>query len=590
MHSKSRCRSFSLLVAFFVHVLVVEAMSRAPYRRSNLVPSFHSSSVKLSQMKDSRPEGISHERSNVLLLQHLLKTSPNKTLAHFSKPGLQQVYLDYSDSLSTEKSETFLKYLTTTSKSRDSVWEVEIMEGWYPYGNWTFLSDFIEALPSISTLKWSASFPIPAIILKSIEHSTCHLYYKLSSYTLNTDPEEFESEIDDLGNERADILARVKTASESEIESLINSNVLYSVSADLDGHASHIDLVYRILTTCPNVRELNLNIGQRNLGYRGDGYRGYGDELYAFNFSNTSQALPPLEVLTLRQYGLESATNGQMLMAWETPPDLLRWPWNKFPISIVQLVGYPWIRSVGGLVKGSLKWRPIRWDETTEETNLDSWMRLMDWTHLHTLNLQQPSSQLRKLEGSFLPNLKHVTISGIRCSMQPTLHFLSNISALNSLAILDVGHFSPDPVISVITAHHCPGLQNLRLDRTFLNSTHLSQLLHKCPKLYNLEISMDRVEEWDYEILDILTGFPELRSLTMRFDIRRIDRDEDHYDQYLGYSWEGIYEENRSGLVEQDDEAVLLALKGYLAKKKVGKRFETIRTLIGSLEVPKVAV
>ena len=462
------------------------------------------------------------------------------------------------------------------------------MQG-YGLHNLTTLSNFIDEIP-LSKLKWRASFPIPAIIFKKIEHSNCRLYYELSSYSLRTSPreyvlEEFDSEVESEGHELAEISGREKVAREAELQSLINSSILYSVSADLDGDASDIDYVYRLLTTCTNIRELNLNFGGRDWGSCG-----CGGETHAFNFSNNNTSLPPLEVLTLKQYHFDSATNGQRLMAWETEPDRLRWPWNKLPASIIQSVGYPWIRSIGGLMEGSSKQHPVRWDETTEETNLDSWMRLMDWTHLHTLHLQQPSSQLRKLEGSFLPNLKHISIDGARCSMQPSLHFLSNISALESLAIYDVDYFSPDPVISIITAHHCPSLQNLRLDRTFLNSTHLSQLLHECPHLHNLEINIDRSEQWDYEILDVLAGFPKLRSLTLRFDIRRIDRDEYDRDEYFGYSWENIQEENRQSLVEDDDEMVLLALKGYLAKKKIGKRFETITTLIGGLEVPKAGV
>lgn len=572
-----------------MHLLTVEAMSMLPIRRSELVPFLHSSPIKLSKMRDLRSDGITFERTNILLLQHLQRMAPTKSLADFTIHGLQRVYIDYSDSQAIERSELFLKYLISTTKSKDSTWEVQIMQG-YSWANWHLLSTFIEGLPTILTFKWAASFPIPTIILKALElnHPTCRLFYELDSHTADTTQravvdgdDEWRHQDTELDDSYLQNDSRAR-----EIESIVNSTTLYSIRADfsiLGNPGSELVLLHQMLTTCPNVRELDLHLNDQ----RCRGCYINQKQPRAFNFSKNSKTLPALEVLSLKGYSFESDTSGEELMAWERQPDTLRWPLNMVPTSVIQFIGYPWLQYMGGLVKGISKRRSISWDEVEEETNLDSWIRLMDWSHLHTLKLHQPSTQLRKLERDFLPNLKHVAFSGYRCLVQPVLSFLSNTSALESLSVHDVGYFSPEPIVDIILDNHCPTLTNLRLDRTFLNSTHLSRLLHRCPRLHTLDINMDRQEHWDYEFLDALAAFQELRSLTIRFDLRRITEDEE--DAYLGYSWSEAFEYNQDALVDRSDETILLALNAYLAKRKRGTKFEKFRTMIGGLDVPLAA-
>lgn len=566
-------------------------MSRSPIQRFQIVPNLHSSSIVLSQIKDSRPDGVAFERHNALLLQHLQKTSPTKNLAEFSTSGPQKVFLDYSEPLEVEKSEAFLRYLTTTTKSKDSIWEIEILYE-YGVGNWTLLADFIKEVPSISTLKWALEFPVPAMVLKALElkHPASRLYYKLTSNTLN-----FRVSVRSSNEVReiADIEVDSQIADgKREIDSIINSSVLYSVSAEIDNSfsscsrnsASGIGFIHHVLTTCPNIRELELNMKRGRRSYRNS----RGGQPVALNLSDTSKPLPPLEVLSLKNYNLETDANGKPLMEWKKGPDKLRWPLDKIPLPVIDFVGPPLIRSIGGFVKGDQYQSPVAWDKTEEETNLDMWLKMMDWTHLHTLKIQHPSTQLRKLEGGVLPSLKHVSFgAGGGCCMHELRGFLTNVSALESLSLHAISFFSPDSLINIISKHHCPTLHTLRLNRTFLNSTHLSQLLHHCPRIHTLDINMDRTETWDYGVLDTVVSFKELRSLTLRFDIRRMGEDEEERDAYLGYSWAVDHEEFRDRVVDGDDETMMLALRAYLGKRKVGVKFQKIRTLIGELEVPK---
>lgn len=564
----------------------------APFRRFDIVPKFHSSSIALSQMKDSRGDGIRFERSNALFLQHLQKTSPTKSLADFSSPGLQKVYLDYSEPLEVESSEIFLQYLTTVPKSKDSIWEVEITDP-MGIGNWSILAEFIKEVPSISTLKWALYFPIPAIVLEALElkHPNCRLHYTISHDTLDLHSITISSK--ELWTEKNIDLQ--KSAARREINSIINSTILYSFSTDMDSisssatrsSVSEVDFVYQILTTCPGIRELDLNMNR----CRKRCLNSHLGQPVALNLSDRGKPLPPLEVLSLKSYNFETDASGRPLMEWKTGPDKLRWPLNKISPPVIEFLGYPLIRSIGGLVEGDQYQSPVAWDKAEEETNLDLWLELMDWTHLRTLKIQHPSTQLRKLEGNVLPSLRHVSFSsGGRCCMQEIRSFLANVSALESLFLQDISYFSPDPIVSIISKHHCPTLESLRLDRTFLNSTHLSQLLHHCPRIHTLDINLDRTEKWDYGVLDTLVSFPELRSLTLRFDIRRMDEDEEEMDAHLGYSRAIDYDGYRHSLVDEDDEIMMLALQGFLNKRKMGTKFEKIRTLVGELDVPKAGI
>lgn len=49
--------------------------------------------------------------------------------------------------------------------------------------------------------------------------------------------------------------------------------------------------------------------------------------------------------------------------------------------------------------------------------------------------------------------------------------------------------------------------------RVYLNSTYFKQLYLLCLKIKVLDVDMETVEEWDYELLDSLASFPELMNL-----------------------------------------------------------------------------
>ena len=52
---------------------------------------------------------------------------------------------------------------------------------------------------------------------------------------------------------------------------------------------------------------------------------------------------------------------------------------------------------------------------------------------------------------------------------------------------------------------------------TYLSSAQLRRLFGICPNLQSLDLDLQTQPEWNYEILDTLRSFPQLKELTLRF-------------------------------------------------------------------------
>jgi hypothetical protein len=283
---------------------------------------------------------------------------------------------------------------------------------------------------------------------------------------------------------------------------------------------------------------------------------------------------------------------------WEATK-VYRWPWNKLPISVTNWNGYDRIHSMGGAWTSWAKLSPN--DENFEENNLDAWLQGMDWSHLHTLSINSPTPDtLRKLSGDTLPSLKDDTFeTGYQDPVTSILEFLSNTSSpLKSITIESITDLeaTPSHILDVIATKHCPALRTLKLtyelskdpqiglatyyevkewqhpNSSFFNSTLPSQLRDSCPDLQSLEIDIESRDEWDYELLDALASFTELKNLTLRFEPERAGQVYKHY----GFD---TLEQRRTydALVGP----VIAGLKGYLRERKMGVPFEKVEVWIG---------
>jgi hypothetical protein len=523
----------------------------------------------LSDVKDSRADGVSYERMRAMSLQHLEATFPEKKWEDFSQPGLQQMRLVFDDRTSMKRTEAFLKSLSDVRFSPGSIWEIEVVGGGSCMGNLTLLLNTFEAIPNITVFQWKTEFLLPRNILQLLEsrHTTCRLYYQMPFYSSRhlgrcyggDDEEDLEYEgiLDTSPNGLLDP------------ESIMNSKSLYSLSASIEyggySESKRINMVYRALTTCPNIRELKLSIGHFGCVVA------WGQP-YAFDFTQGDNPIPPLESLVLNGYDFEGKPSGQEWMEWEAEKpgaNILNFPWNKLPQSVIDWFGYESIKNMGGLESYFVK-RDHSQLKPGEKTNLDRWMEVMDWSHLHTLKLTKPSRyELQMLSGSVLPSLKNVTFTG-GYHTSAVVDFLANTSSpLESIALERTAGCLTEKILDVVTQHHCPTLQTFKFNRSgFINSTQLSHLVHDCPNLRGLDIDLNVKTGWDYEILDTLASFPELTELTLRIETQFASpNDPADWISYPPHVRESRWEALRT---------VRLGLAGYLRKKKVGKAFREL--------------
>lgn len=520
---------------------------------------------RLLNSRDSRTDGISSAINRALVAEHLEATSSRTTYEDLMKQGAQHITLSFWDPWACSRTDNFLRVLNESDLSPESTWRIDVKGGWANIGNMSLLADVIHTLPAITELHWDASRLVPSIILESLQknHPDCSLFYTIpfqhvddgrtsASLPYNTDSSRTEQNI-----LRIEEMREITEATNTR--SILNSKNLYSLKAHIDYRLLYpiekLDLVHEILLTCPNIRELDLKIEISGCG--GTGQPSCCDDparhaVLAFDFSKHDSVLPPLEVLRLEGYRFDFAINGT-----HVEPEV------NMPL---------------------------------EMANLKAWLEHMDWTHLHSLHLSGPITQVLKLFLDALPSLRHIGIDGGEMGhlRVPLSKYLALLSPLESLSVEDGDFRDLDSLLDVITKHH-PTLRSLRLNHlrdvpkssvggkqfwhdwfiysteTVLSSAQLTRLFEICPNLKSLDIDMQTEPGWHYEILDTLLSFPQLKELTLRFP-------PENSEQYFG----------RYHLPRQEDEpeltTVMTGLRSYLRERKTGEPFEVLRTFIGWVE------
>ncbi len=194
------------------------------------------------------------------------------------------------------------------------------------------------------------------------------------------------------------------------------------------------------------------------------------------------------------------------------------------------------------------------------------------------------------------------------------MDFLSNSSfRLESIKFDGIYFCSITQAISSIVENHGPSLHTLVIKHSqpsrryygglyspsernrpyrhpgtsFLNGTQIAQLRDNIPGLRTFDLDIVVGEEWNYEFLDTLNSFPELEYLTLRFEAPAggwDDGDEGDHEldeerivyQHYGQSSEYRYKEIDHNLY------LMVGLKEYLTKGKVGKPYNKLETWVGS--------
>jgi hypothetical protein len=207
--------------------------------------------------------------------------------------------------------------------------------------------------------------------------------------------------------------------------------------------------------------------------------------------------------------------------------------------------------------------------------------------------------------GDRLPRLQNVEFSGYYAHHHAILDFLGNSSFnLESIQFDGINFCSLTQVVRTIVHHHGSSLHTLVLKHSqprislygaprnqnqyrfpstsFLNVTHLVQLRESILGLATLDLDILVGEEWDYELLNTLTSFSELEYLTLRFEVPvggwGSEDEDDLLEETLGYPEYGEFRTK-----ETDNKLyMMMGLKEYLSKRKMGKPFKKLETWVGS--------
>ncbi len=187
----------------------------------------------LSDIKDSRADGVSYEMVRAMSVQQLEDTFPSKKWEEFSQPGLLQIPLVFDDRISMKRTEAFLESLSDINFSPESTWEIEAVGGGSCMCNLTLLLNTFEAILNITTLQWNTEFPLSRNILQLLEsrHSTCRLYYQIPFYFRDLGRCYGGDEEEDLEYE-----GTTDTSPNGLLdpESIMNSKTPYSLSAAIE--------------------------------------------------------------------------------------------------------------------------------------------------------------------------------------------------------------------------------------------------------------------------------------------------------------------------------------------------------------------
>ncbi len=108
----------------------------------------------ISQTKDTRSNGISHETKLALTAQHLRVNSPGQNVADFITSGPKHLVLDYRDAIATDQTDAFLQEILDWGVSQGSTWEISTRGQRDCLGNMTLLSEFITSVPQVTDMHW----------------------------------------------------------------------------------------------------------------------------------------------------------------------------------------------------------------------------------------------------------------------------------------------------------------------------------------------------------------------------------------------------------------------------------------------------
>jgi hypothetical protein len=318
--------------------------------------------------------------------------------------------MNYESKNSARETDRFLSFLETPQgEDALGVLRAVSITGYSSIANRTLALSVLSNVPNLAKVNWHINAYIPSLILRNLEeaHPALLLYYTI--------PFGHDAVYDPYVAQNTQVKER---------EDILGSRILYSIKGSIGYGECHnpqdMALVQSILMTCSNVKQLDLTVRWSG------GCRVGKEQPYAFDFSSSSpfhgKRMASLESIKLEGYRLDNMLNGYRLGGQRTEYTLT-WPFSLLPIWIIHRIGYEDLHRVG------FAHILIEEGKDADSTNIDGWLEHMDWTHVHTLDLDSMSADSIKKLQPVLTNLSSLKIHYAGCCAATAWHELLNSTA-----------------------------------------------------------------------------------------------------------------------------------------------------------------
>ena len=519
-----------------------------------LIPKPEATSALLTPTTSTDPSNTTQTLGRSRLTLNQSEAPKHDPSTAFLPHDATHVILDYSTHEGAVEAEGTIWAIIRLDELqlRQRIHEVTV-DGWGSLTNFTTLASSLGSIDRLDELHWLNNDPIPAAVINVLEdtHVSCKVFYdvKFSNWDRY---DRTVSPIQSIGDEpHREVRAQTRNL-------IVGSRNLYSLTTHVgygpDPDPVSLRLVHQILTTCPNVRRLDLSVSHGGCVISDN-------QPFAFDLSSDSKlaraSFPPLESLRLSGYSLDGPYQGEIWPPSFTRVDRsqIKWPWHHLPAIVLEILPPPWLYFMEKeYVREPYNHTcPTVFDQTL---NVDGWIERMNFRKLNSLDVDYPSSTtLHKLR-PLLTNLTSLTIRGANtCAIDEIEAVLSDRpQPLRHLHLSNVEFSDFDHLLQILDSQHSVALRSFALheheqlrehscwrredenhpkcmtvdrprgywydNHLYLNQSQIRKLQHSSPAIETLDIDMDRDLDAaaQAELFDSLGSFRNLSKLTLRLE------------------------------------------------------------------------
>lgn len=240
------------------------------------------------------------------------------------------------------------------------------------------------------------------------------------------------------------------------------------------------------------------------------------------------------------------------------------------------------------------------------ESNLDKWLRAMEFSQLESLRLEQRDDVFYERMKDGLPGLKTLSVSWMNSGAETPrqrIEFIKSLPPLESLSIsIGVPYYYDNgpknrtafPLEAILDTHGQslrslaltqPEAQEANLRRPMFSVDEIGRIARSCQNLRNLTLDIDRDASygWPNATLDALTRLESIDTLTLRLELGS-DLHSPHESGTYGRNPLGLGDANEVVREPRMTSDVAEALFQDVSAKKAGSELKRVEFVVGNVE------